>query len=190
MTTTSAFVPELLLKKGNTFLQNAAVILGGIILLSLLAQMSISLPFTPVPITGQTFGVALIALLWGKTRGFICVSVYLLAGACGLPVFAFANSGITFGPTLGYLIGMLIASFVMGYLSDIGWTKTYSKTWAAALIGSVITFSCGIFVLSFFIPLDALITAGLLPFVPGDIIKTFIVCCLVTTTPKITNNFL
>lgn len=184
MTTTSAFIPELILKKGNTLVHNLTAIASGTFLLCLLAQISILLPFTPVPITGQTFGVALIALLWGKSRGVACVASYLALGSMGLPVFAAASSGLTFGPTFGYLAGMFIASFVMGSLSDLGWTKTFAKTWLAAFIGSVITFSCGVFVLSFFIPSNSLLAAGVLPFVPGDIIKTFIVCLIVTSTSK------
>lgn len=169
-----ALIPRLLIKKGNLVSHNMIAVLFGIALLSLLAQVSIPLPFTPVPITGQTFGVALTALLWGRKRAVACVVGYLGLGAAGVPVFAAGSFGLAWGPTLGYLIGMLIASFAMGTLADRGWTKTFFRSWLAAFSGSLITFACGLLVLSFFVPREALLMAGLLPFIPGDIVKTLL----------------
>lgn len=155
----------------NSWLQNVMICLGGAALLALLSQIAIPLPFTPVPITGQTFGVALIAMTFGRSRGIATLMTYLLAGAAGLPVFAQAQTGLVFGPTMGYLIGMLLAAVVMGALADRGWTSTFKKSIVTAFIGSTIVFTCGLTVLAFFVPGKMLLMAGLLPFLPGSFIK-------------------
>jgi biotin transport system substrate-specific component len=127
-----------------------------------------------VPITGQTLGVALCALMFGRARGATAVASYLALGAIGVPLFALGQSGLSFGPTSGYLIGMLLAAFAMGSLADRGWSKSFPRAWLVAFIGSIITFTCGVFVLSFFIPREALFASGVLPFLPGDALKTVI----------------
>jgi biotin transport system substrate-specific component len=178
-----ALIPRILSKRGSsTFgraLENVVAVFTGVVLLSLLAQVAIPLPWTPVPITGQTFGVALIAMLWGRARGFAVVLSYLIAGAIGLPVFAMAKSGLAFGPTFGYLLGMLVASIWMGFLADRGWTKTFLRAWLTAFSGSVIVFSFGLAVLSTFVPSESLLAFGLLPFLPGDFLKTLIASSVV-----------
>ncbi len=184
-----AVVPSILagsqnLETGKKIRDNALAIFAGVILLALTAQISIPLSFTPVPITGQTFGVALIALLWGRTRGVAAVATYLALGAFGVPLFALGKTGLALGPTTGYLVGMLLASIVMGTFADRGWTKTFARTWLAAFIGSVITFTCGVVVLSMFLPREALLMAGVLPFIPGDIIKTLLATTIVSQTSK------
>ncbi len=173
-----ALIPQIILKSENKFLYNILSIFSGVFLMSLLAQVTIPLPFTPVPITGQTFGVSLTALLWGRNRGCITLASYLALGALGLPVFAMGKSGLFLGPTTGYLIGMFFASYAMGALADLGWTKSFSKTWLAAFCGSIITFAFGLFGLAFFIPKQQLLMAGLIPFLPGDIIKTLFASAL------------
>jgi biotin transport system substrate-specific component len=174
-----SFVPGVINKSGNKTSHNVIATLAGTVIIAAVAQISIPLPFTPVPITGQTFGVALIALLWGQKRGFASVALYLSLGFSGLPIFAAGKSGASFGPTSGYLIGMLAAAFLMGTLADRGWTKTFWRTWLAAFCGSGVTFLCGVIVLSFFIPKESLFAAGVLPFIPGDLIKTLLACSIV-----------
>lgn len=146
----------------------------GVVLISALAQVAIPLPFTPVPVTGQTFGVTLVALLWGRKLGVSTLFVYLMAGAAGAPVFAKAASGLSFGPTLGYLVGMLFASAWVGWLADKGKAKTFGSAFLVGWSGSLFVFGFGLLGLSFFVPRDQLIFMGLLPFIPGDLIKTAI----------------
>lgn len=153
------------------WLQNSIISLGGAALLALLSQIAIPLPFTPVPITGQTLGVTLLALTLGRNKSLSSVVLYLLAGAAGLPVFAQAQSGLVFGPTMGYLIGMLLATVLMGTLADKGWTSSFKKTLAAAFMGTILTFTVGLAVLAFFLPAKTLLIAGVLPFLPGSLIK-------------------
>jgi biotin transport system substrate-specific component len=169
MTAEKSFVPSLVIKFGNKVSHNIIATLMGAVTIAAVAQIKIPLPFTPVPITGQTFGVALISLLWGKTRGFSAVVIYLL----------FAVTSMSFGPTSGYLIGMLVASYLMGDLADRGWTKKFWSTWLAAFSGSCVILSCGVLVLSLYMPKDSLLMAGVLPFLPGDLIKTLLACFIV-----------
>lgn len=179
MTQEQALIPQLIINRGNRVLDNSLSIVFGVVLLSLLAQIAIPLPWTPVPITGQTFGVALTALLWGRKRGLAVVMSYLAVGALGLPVFAMGTAGLAVGPTFGYLIGMMVASYWMGFLSDSGWTKSLFRTWLAAVSGSAMTFGFGVLVLSIFVPAKALLVSGVLPFLPGDAIKTVLVTFIV-----------
>lgn len=153
-------------------LKAALTVLLGVIALSALAQISIPLPFTPVPITGQTFGVTLIALFYGRKLGVATVASYLAVGAAGLPVFANWASGLTVGPTMGYLFGMLVSSFIVGTLADRGFTRSFLRAYVASLFGSLFIFGFGLAVLSFFVPKEMLLVSGLIPFIPGDLIKS------------------
>jgi biotin transport system substrate-specific component len=154
----------------NRNIHRVIVVLGGAAAISLLAQLVI--PLQPVPITGQTFGVTLMALLLGRRLGFATVLTYLAIGAAGLPVFAGAQSGLTLGPTLGYLVGMAASAFVVGGLADRGYTSSFGRALVAGFCGSALVYTFGLIGLSFFVPREQLLAFGFLPFVPGDLIKT------------------
>jgi len=173
--TVSAAIPALISKTENKNLANGLSILAGVALIALLAQVAIPLPWTPVPITGQTLGVSLVALSWGWKRASIVTGLYLIMGSVGLPFFAAVGS---LGATSGYLVGMLLSSIALGYLADLGWTNTFKKAFAAAYLGSFIVLGTGVFVLSYFLPAEALLSAGLIPFLPGDLIKNIIAASL------------
>jgi biotin transport system substrate-specific component len=158
----------------NTTLYNVLSIIAGSLFLALVSQLVIVLPFSPVPITGQTFGVALLALNWGSKRAMAAFLLYLVEGAVGLPVFAMGKSGLIIGPTMGYLFGMWIASGVVGHLSDKGLANTFKKAFLCCVCGSLITFSAGLLVLSFFVPKESLLMMGLIPFLPGDLLKNLL----------------
>lgn len=175
-----ALVPMLISEKQCRTCYDVLSVVGGVMLLSGLAQIAIPLPFTPVPITGQTFGVALTALLWGRTRGMAVMASYLCLGGLGAPVFALGKSGLLPGPTTGFLVGMFVAAAWMGFLADRGWTKKLWQTWLAATSGSAIVFAFGVAGLSFFLPKAQLLMAGVVPFLPGDLLKTFVVSLLVS----------
>ena len=169
--TSQATVPAQIIKSENSLIANLVFIGLGVLLLSLLAQLAFPLPWTPVPVTGQTFGVALIALLWGWKRGSAVVVSYVALGSLGWPLFTQAHSSLLLGPTFGYLVGMIVASFVVGVLADKGYTKYFTTALVASYLGSFFTFSFGLIGLSFFIPTESLFVAGVLPFLPGDLIK-------------------
>lgn len=172
--TSQATLPQFLSRTENSMLSNVAAVLAGAGLLTLLAQISIRLPWTPVPITGQTLGVALIGLSWGWKRGLASVAFYLVIGAIGLPVFANAQNGFLLGPTMGYLIGMLFAGTLDGFLADNGWTRSFWRAIGAAYIGSIVIYVCGLAVLANYVPPNKLLAAGLYPFLVGDLIKNLI----------------
>jgi biotin transport system substrate-specific component len=180
MKTDSVFIPTLLSERGNKVSQNILAVFGGALLLAALAQISFRLPFTPVPLTGQTFGVLLISLLWGRTRGTAAVMSYLGLGIIGTPVFAFGASLAALGPSAGYLVGMLIATYMVGTLADRGWTKSFSRTLASSTLAIIAILACGVLVLSLFIPARSLLMAGVLPFLPGEILKIIIASLIAT----------
>lgn len=179
-----AAVPQWIHSKGDDVVLNIISVIAGSLLVAMLAQIAIPLPWTPVPVTGQTFGVALLALLWGRHRASAAFLVYLIEGAAGLPVFAAGTSGIIPGPTLGYLFGMLLATFVVGALADRGFAKTLRGAFLCCVAGSSLILTCGVIGLSFFLPKESLLAAGVLPFLPGDVVKNLAAALIVTRLQK------
>lgn len=153
-----------------------ALILVGVALIAGAAQLVI--PMYPVPMTGQTFAVLLVAMSLGFGRATISVAAYVALGAAGLPIFQAAASGWSFGPTLGYLVGFIAAAALVGWLAQRGWDKSWLKVGAAFLAGSVVIYAFGLAWLSIFLgavgaPNDivSVLNAGLAPFLVGDIVK-------------------
>ena len=91
-----------------------AVLMSGVV--GLLAQVRIPLPFTPIPVTGQTFAVLLAGVLLGRKWGGISLAIYAALGIAGVPWFNGATSG--FGATGGYLVGFVLAALFLGYVTD------------------------------------------------------------------------
>ncbi|MCX7643107.1 MAG: biotin transporter BioY [Armatimonadetes bacterium] len=150
------------------------VILGvANLLLIVCSQIRIPLPFTPVPITGQTFGVLLLGALLGSRYGTAVVAAYVLEGVTGLPVFAGWKGGIAvlFGPTGGYIVGFIFAAFTVGWLLERGWACRLHLTLAALLTGNALIYAFGLPWLAFFVGWDKVLQLGLLPFLPGDLVK-------------------
>ncbi len=153
------------------------LVLGGSLFTALMARITIPLPFTPVPITGQTLAVLLVGAALGSRRGALSMAAYVLEGALGLPVFAGGTAGLRrlTGPTGGYLIGFIAAAFVTGWLAERGWDRRPLWTALAMLIGNAVIYLFGLPWLAMFLggfagPKGAL-ALGLLPFIPGDLLK-------------------
>jgi len=155
-------------------LHNVALVLGASVLTALAAQVAIPLPWTPVPITGQSFAVLLSGAVLGARRAFLAQVAYLLEGALGLPVFAAGAAGALklIGPTGGYLLAFPFASALVGALCERGWDRRFPTMLAAMLLGSGVIFAVGLLQLSRFVPASTLLAQGLLPFVPGDLVKS------------------
>ena len=149
----------------------AFLIVIGSLLLATSAQIKI--PLYPVPVTGQTLVVLLIGMVYGARLGGATIAAYLLQGAIGLPVFAGGAFGITtlLGPTGGYLGGFLIAAVVMGFLAERGFGRGIVSTIIAMMIGNAIIYAAGASWLASFIGAEKAITAGVLPFLYGDVLK-------------------
>jgi len=156
------------------------LILGGSLLLALTAQIQVLLPISPVPITGQTFGVLLLASLYGSRRGPATVMTYLLLGGLGLPVFAGGASGAArlVGPTAGYLAGFLVAAFAVGALAERGWDRRPATTAASMVVGNLIIYLLGAAWLSRFVGPSSVLSAGVLPFLAGDAVKILLATLL------------
>lgn len=157
----------------DTRLKVIALLALANMLLVATAFTRIDLPISPVPITGQTFGVLLIAMALGRLRATGVVAAYLLEGALGLPVFAGGAAGfqVFVGPTGGYLLAFLPCAWVVGYLADCGWDRRYSLSLAAMALGTVVIFAGGLSWLATYLPSESLLAAGFLPFLPGAVVK-------------------
>jgi len=154
-------------------LPNALLILGASAVTALAAQIAIPVPWSPVPITGQTFAVLLSGAVLGARRAFLAQALYLAEGSIGFPVFAAGSAGLSTlaGPTGGYLVAFPFAAALTGALAERGWDRRFATMLAAMLLGSVVIFAAGLIQLSRFMPAAQLPAAGLLPFVPGDLVK-------------------
>jgi len=154
-------------------LPQLALVVGASLVTAAAAQVAVPLPWTPVPLTGQTFAVLLTGAVLGARRGFAAQVLYLAQGALGLPVFAAGAAGAAklLGPTGGYLLAFPLAAAVTGALCERGWDRRFTTMLAAMLLGSVAIFALGLAWLARFVPGPALLAQGLLPFVPGDLVK-------------------
>jgi biotin transport system substrate-specific component len=150
-----------------------AVVALGTALLALAARIEIPLPFSPVPVTGQTFAVLVIGASLGARLGALTVAAYVLEGLIGLPVLAGGASGVArvTGATGGYLAGFIVAAAVIGWLAERGWMRAVPTTIAAMLIGEIAIYALGLAWLSRFPLPVGLLDAGLVPFLAGDLYK-------------------
>jgi len=152
---------------------NLALIVAGSVLTALAARIAIPLPFSPVPITGQTFAVLLVGAALGSRRGAASMALYVAEGAAGLPVFAggTAGPGVLLGPTGGYLVGFIAAAFVTGWLAERGWDRRPLTTALAMVLGNVVIYLLGVSWLSLFVGVTKAPLLGMVPFLPGDLLK-------------------
>jgi len=128
---------------GVSWLRDLLLVVGGVVFVALLAQIRIVLPFTPVPITGQTLGVILIGATYGFRLGFLTLAAYVVSGVAGLPVFAGGAAGLArlLGPTGGYLVAFPLAAALMGWMVQrfgltvircgwpVQWRSARSSSW-------------------------------------------------------------
>ena len=142
-------------------------------MIALSAQIAIPPPFSPVPITGQTFAVLVVGMILGRWRGTAAVFAYLTEGILGLPVFAGGVAGIAkiLGPTGGYLVSFLPAAYLVGYLAEKGWDRRTSTTFLAMILGNIVIFGFGALWLAKFVGINQAISLGVLPFLAGDVVK-------------------
>jgi biotin transport system substrate-specific component len=154
------------------------------LLLVLCAWIALPLPWTPVPITGQTFGVMLVAVLLGSRRGALVLGLYLLEGFAGLPVFQpFGAPGVLrlAGPTAGYLLSYPLAAYVIGWLVERSRDSSTARLAGALLAGEAIIFAlgCAWFGQVMHAGLAGALAGGLVPFLPGEGIKIALVIAAV-----------
>ncbi|MBK6766116.1 MAG: biotin transporter BioY [bacterium] len=149
------------------------VVLGSLFI-ALFAQVSIPIPLSPVPITGQTFAVLALAMALGSRNAVLAVLAYIAEGASGAPVFAGGVGGPLHivGPTAGYLFGFILCAAICGKLAELGFDRTYPKMLVAMTLGNLAIFIPGVFWLTRFVPAEQALALGFVPFIPGAILKT------------------
>ncbi|WP_110513968.1 biotin transporter BioY [Herpetosiphon llansteffanensis] len=156
--------------------RDLALIVGFSLFVALTAQIAIPLPWTPVPITGQTLGVLLTGAILGPRRGALAILLYLVEGLAGMPVFAGMTSGMVklLGPTGGYLMALPVAATLVGWLAQRGWDRRIPTALAMFGLGNLIIYAIGASWLNIYKDTFGQISvmwAGVYPFLLGDALK-------------------
>ncbi len=175
---------------GSSLVRDLGLVTAFSLINAAAAQVSIPLPFTPVPITGQTFTVLLTGALLGSRLGGLSLLLYLAEGAAGLPVFALGRSGpvTLLGPTAGYLLAFPVAAFVVGWLAERSWDRHVLTTALAMLAGNVIIYASGVPWLARFVDgFSEAMTLGMMPFLIGDAVKIVLAATLLPAGWQVVN---
>ncbi|WKX70330.1 biotin transporter BioY [Streptomyces sp. XD-27] len=169
---TRTVLADVLFPARQVLARDAALVVGGAVLTGLAAQISVPVPGSPVPVTGQTFAALLVGTSLGAGRGFLSLVLYTLAGMAGTPWFAEGGSGAAM-PSFGYVLGMLLAATVVGALARRGGDRGVLRTAGTMALGSAIIYAVGVPYLAVAadLSLSAAVAAGLTPFLLGDALK-------------------
>jgi biotin transport system substrate-specific component len=189
----TAIVPSLVRpsSRAAALVADVALVALGVALIGLSAQVSIPLPNTPVPLTGQTFAVLLVGAAYGATRGAATLAAYLLVGGLGVGVFAGHASGWDVlrlsSATGGYLVGMLVAAALVGWLADRGWDRKPQWSLPTMVLGNVVIYAFGLAWLAhaFGMTFGQAWDAGVQPFLWGDAIKILLAAGLLPAAWKL-----
>ncbi|MEN9343823.1 MAG: hypothetical protein RLZZ453_610 [Chlamydiota bacterium] len=157
----------------QTRLKDFMLVLGVSLLIGLFAQISIPLPFTPVPLIVYSQVILMLSVILGSQRALAAVCLFLIEGALGLPVFSGGTAGFArlLSPVGGYLIGFAAAAFVTGWIAERLKQKTKMALFTSMAIGNLIIFALGVLWLSTFLGWTGAVLCGFIPFVIGDILK-------------------
>jgi biotin transport system substrate-specific component len=174
----------------SAIVYDVALVLAGSVFIAISAQFAFWVPFSPVPVTGQTFAVLMTGALLGARRGGLCVLAYLLEGLAGLPVFAGGGGTIVWltGPTGGYLLGFVVAAVVVGHLAQRGWDRKIWTTVIAMLAGDVCIYVFGLLWLTI-LKVDNKFAVGVYPFIAGDVVKIILAALLLPAGWKLLDKF-
>jgi len=173
----------------SSLLADILLVLAGTGFVALAAQVTIELPFTPVPISGQTFAVVLVGASLGALLGLASLGLYLFVGALGAPVYAEGEGGwaVLTGPTGGYIVGFCCAAALVGWMAQQRWDRRFNSAVAAMLTGNVVIYLFGLPWLAREIGtgLEGTLEAGLYPFVVGDLLKLYLAGALLPSAWKL-----
>jgi biotin transport system substrate-specific component len=149
------------------------LVAGFSLIIAVSAQVSIPLPFTPVPVTLQTFAVVLAGALLGSKRGTAAVLAYLAEGFAGLPVFSLGSAGLVhlLGPTGGYLVGFVAAAWLTGFLVERRLASILPGALLVLVIGHLVPYVTGVAWLSVPLGISRALSLGFFPFLVGDALK-------------------
>jgi biotin transport system substrate-specific component len=170
---TSAVISQRVLPRSG--IMSVLLVVSAAALTALAAQVRIPLPFTPVPITGQTFAVLLTGAALGWKLGAAGQLLYIAAGIAGAPVFTEGSSGMEViqGATGGYIVGFIFAAALVGWMAEHRQDRTFATMFTAFILGSMVIYAVGVPVLmsaTGWTLLEA-VEGGVVPFLLGDIIK-------------------
>lgn len=148
-------------------------VLAGSAVIAIAAQIAITVPFSPVPLTMQPLAVLLVGVALGARRGAAAAVLYLLEGASGLPVFAQAKGGALWlvGPTAGYLLSYPFAAFLAGWFSERGWGGTITRAVSGMLVALAVIYAGGWAWLTVLTDARSAFAAGVAPFIAADVVK-------------------
>jgi biotin transport system substrate-specific component len=153
-------------------LRDALLIVGASLATALAARAAVPVPWSPVPLTGQTLAVLLTGAALGARRGALAQALYLAEGAAGLPVFAGGAGPLALvGPSAGFLLAFPLAAALTGALAERGWDRGPWRMALAMALGNLVLYVPGAALLARFVPADRVLAAGVLPFLPGDALK-------------------
>lgn len=161
---------------GRTALRNAILVIGAAAFVGVAAQVSIPLPWTPVPLTGQTFAVLLTAAALGTWRGVASMLLYAAMGLAGVPWFAGGSSAFKDGAlvvSFGYVVGFIAAAALVGWLAERGNTRTVWRTAGLMVLGNAVIYAIGATWLAaaLGVPFGTAVELGVQPFLLGDALK-------------------
>ena len=170
----------------GAFARDVALVIGAAVLTGLVAQVSLPLPFTPVPVTLQTLTVLLAGAALGPIRGGLSMLLYLVAGVAGVPWFSQQESGWALA-TFGYIIGFVVAATLVGALARRGADRTVLGAAFLMVLGNLVIYAIGVAWLANWIPLDlpAALQAGMWPFLIGDALKIVLAAGLLPAAWKL-----
>ncbi len=156
----------------RTTIAQIALVLGGAAFVGIAAQIAIPLPFTPVPLTLQTFAVLLVGAALGSVRGVLSMGLYALMGVVGVPWFAQGSSGFS-SASFGYILGFIVAAFIVGRLAERGASTTALRSAGLMVMGNIAIYTVGVIWLKFAISVDwaTALSLGVIPFLIGDALK-------------------
>ena len=177
---TRALAPTLISENATLrWVSYALLAIAGSLIMTLSAKVQV--PMYPVPMTLQTLAILGIAAAYGRNLAVATMVLYLAQGFFGLPVFAGAATGPAYfaGPTGGFLIGFIVSAAIVGEAADRGWGESFVKIALAMLIGTAAVFTLGFLWLASFAGAATAFTAGVVPFVLGDLVKIAFASCIV-----------
>ncbi len=158
----------------GTWARDAVLIFCGALLTAALAQISMPVPGSPVPVSGQTLAVTLVGATLGARRGALALALYLVLGLM-FPVYSEGAQGteILFGATGGYIVGFIFAAYAIGYLSERGADRKLSVAFLTFVTGQLIVFGFGLpwLMISADLTVAGTISAGFTPFIIGGLVK-------------------
>ncbi len=152
---------------------DVCLVAGFSLIIAVSAQVSIPLPFTPVPVTLQTFAVVLTGALLGSRRGAAAILAYLAEGLAGLPVFSLGRAGFAhlLGPTGGYLVGFVAAAWLVGFFVERRLASTLFGALFVLIVGHLVPYVTGVAWLSVSLGIQRALILGFMPFLVGDALK-------------------